>query len=182
MSDPHAPVPPPYTAGRHRDAVRYGFDRIGSAADRTAIRAGRFFCDCAWGSGAHPDGCPEHGDAGVPVVDPDRMPRPAWLLPGLADEAIGRAWGETNGRRPDNDLGRSWRPVRWTSVDWVGGPTDSCALPKTVFDALSSGPSFLGRLFNTEAEAYAAVGGVLRAVLTDIGLPPTPWPPAGAAT
>ena len=70
----------------------------------------------------------------------------------LSDEQLGRLWCERNGRAPDGDKFRTHHtPWRWVYDD---GPT--YALPDCLWDSLPR------KRFETEAEAYAALGQALR--------------------
>ncbi len=73
----------------------------------------------------------------------------------LTDEQIGRIWCGNNDRRPDHSPRPGLPPWRWVYDD---GPR--YALPHPLWEALyaTAGVS----CFDTEADAYAAVGAGLR--------------------
>lgn len=73
----------------------------------------------------------------------------------MADEQLGRAWCEANGKRPDHcRKGKDERlGMRWK---WVYDDGPEHALPRTLFNELDMARH------RTEANAYAAVGAALR--------------------
>ena len=71
----------------------------------------------------------------------------------MTDEQIGREWCERNGKRPDEYPRRGLPPFRWVCDD---GPV--YGLPHVVTREMGV------TRYETESDAYAAVGAALRAL------------------